>query len=214
MYDHLIQFLCYPIVNTEHVSFFIRYFKDGNESSSDHRNMKLKFTNKIPDIILTSQDIKVEGDACLEVSLVEDPSERTVDAGPEASARVQIVLLKGVNNEEEEEEEEFDQNIVPEIPGKKPLLDGDVAIRLERGVGVVQNIKLRNHAIKIKPPVFKLGARVVDGFRVKEARTGAFTVKDFRNKCKPHVFMIFVSSSYVSSIDFDYCYVHIDVQIT
>lgn len=149
--------------------------------------MKLKFTNKISSIILTSEEIKGEGGAHLEVALVDDPSEKTVDVGPEASARVEIVLLKG--EPDADDDDELDQIIVPEIPGKKPLLDGDVTIRLERGVGVVQNIKLRNHAMQ-KGTVFKLGARVVDAFHVKEAKTESFTVKDYRLKCKTVFMMI------------------------
>ncbi|KAL8465313.1 hypothetical protein ACS0TY_034715 [Phlomoides rotata] len=179
--DKLLQFvhdeldLAKKTISTE----IRRYFKDRNHSSADQRNMKLKFTNKISDEVLTSEEIKGEGGAHLEVALVDGPSEKTVDVGPEASARVEIVLLKG---EPDADDEEFHQSIIPETQGKKPLLDGDVAIRLERGVGVVQNVKLRNHAIEIRPSVFKLGATVVDAFRVKEAKTESFNVKDFRKK--------------------------------
>ncbi|KAK4437168.1 Calmodulin-binding protein 60 D [Sesamum alatum] len=163
-----------------------RIVKDGNQTSQ--RTMKLELRNRISGIILTGEEIKGEGDTCIEVVIVDESTGNVVDVGPEASANVGIVLLKGEPDASEGDDwpiQEFNENIVQEMEGKKPLLAGNVLLQLQRGIGFLENIKLRHHASKIRPPVFRLGARVVDTFdgaRVKEAKTESFTVKDFRNK--------------------------------
>ncbi|KAI3454544.1 hypothetical protein Pfo_011207 [Paulownia fortunei] len=164
-----------------------RLIKDGNQASA-RRSMKLHFRNRISKTILTGEEIKGEGNTSIEVALVDDSTGNIVDVGPEASAGVEIVLLKGEPDASEGDDwsvEEFDENIVQEMEGKKPLLAGNIALKLQRGIGVLENIKFRHHATKKKPSVFRLGARVVDTFdgdRIKEAKTESFTIKDFRNK--------------------------------
>ncbi|KAL2243991.1 UNVERIFIED_CONTAM: Calmodulin-binding protein 60 C, partial [Sesamum indicum] len=163
-----------------------RIVKDGNQTSE--RNMKLEFRNRISEVILTGEEIKGEGDTSIEVVIVDESSGHVVDVGPEASANVGIVLLKGEPDALAGDAwtvQEYNENIVQEIEGKQPLLAGKVLLKLQKGIGFLENIKLRHHASKIRPPVFRLGARVVDTFdesRIKEAKTVSFTVKDFRNK--------------------------------
>ncbi|KAL0342793.1 UNVERIFIED_CONTAM: hypothetical protein Scaly_1941900 [Sesamum calycinum] len=163
-----------------------RIVKDGSQTSE--RNMKLEFRNRISEVILTGEEIKGEGDTSIEVVIVDESTGNVVDVGPEASANVGIVLLKGEPDALAGDDwtvQEYNQNIVQEIEGKQPLLAGNVLLKLQRGVGFLENIKLRHHASKIRPPVFRLCARVVDTFNgdhIKEAKTESFTVKDFRNK--------------------------------
>lgn len=160
--------------------------------------MKLEFRNGIAPTILTGEEIKGEGGVPIEVVLVDDLAGDVVDAGAEASADIEIVLLKGKS-----EGDEFKVNIVPEMEGKKPILAGNVALQLQRGIGVVQNIKFRHHASKIKPSKFKLGARVVGDCRIREAKTEPFTLKDFRAKCKlpsyKHLWLLYLSVRYEAS---------------
>lgn len=158
--------------------------------------MKLQFRNTISQKILTCEQIKGEGNRFVEVVLVDDSTGNIIVDGPEASATVQIVVLKGEADEAFDGDdwtvEEFDEHIVPEMEGKKPLLAGNVRLRLERGVAVLDNIKFRHHAIKVMPPLCRIGARIVDkfdGVRIKEAKTGFFKVRDFRNKCKSYLFL-------------------------
>lgn len=142
--------------------------------------MKLELRNGIARTILTGEEIKGEEGLPIEVALVDDVTGVVVNDEPEASAKVELFLLKG----DDRTAEEFEASIVPQVEGKQPILAGTVALQLRRGVAIVNNIKIRHHASKIKPPEFKLGARVVGGgARVKEAKTEAFTLKDFRVKC-------------------------------
>ncbi|XP_047968223.1 calmodulin-binding protein 60 C-like isoform X2 [Salvia hispanica] len=136
--------------------------------------MKLEFRNRIARMILTREEIKGEGDVPIEVALVDDVTGDVVVDEPEASAKVEFYLLNVSGAEE---------SIVPPEEGKKAILAGNEPLQLHRGVAKINNLKIRNKATKIKPPVFKLGARVVGAsVRVKEAKTEAFTLKDFRIK--------------------------------
>ncbi|KAH6756981.1 hypothetical protein C2S53_009215 [Perilla frutescens var. hirtella] len=143
-------------------------------------NMKLEFRNGIAQAILTGEEIKGEGGIPIEVALVDDSTGDVVDAEPEASAKVEIVLLKGKTDASEEDD--WTANIVPQVEGKQPILAGKVALQLQKGIGVVQNITFRHHASKIRPSEFQLGARVVGASHIKEAKTEPFILKDFRAK--------------------------------
>ncbi|KAG8378998.1 hypothetical protein BUALT_Bualt07G0042600 [Buddleja alternifolia] len=166
----------------------MRTIKDGHQTSSARRSMKLVLENGICQTILTGEEIKGEDDASIKVALVDDSTGNIVNDERESSMNVELVLVKGEFDASEGDDwtiEAFEENIVPEMGGKKPLLAGKVRVKLQRGVGVLDNIKLRHHTSKIRPSKFRLGARVVDTFdraRVKEAMTEFFTVKDFRNK--------------------------------
>ncbi|XP_042040857.1 calmodulin-binding protein 60 B-like [Salvia splendens] len=141
----------------------------------DGSTMKLELRNRIAPMILTREEIKGEGDVPIEVALVDDVTGDVVVDEPEASANIDFFLLNV---------SEAGESIVPQEEGKKPILAaGNVPLQLHRGVAKINNLKIRNCATKIKPPVFKLGARVVGAsVRVKEATTEAFALKDFRQK--------------------------------
>ncbi|KAG6412224.1 hypothetical protein SASPL_124896 [Salvia splendens] len=140
----------------------------------DASMMKVEFRNRIVRMILTGEEIKGEGEVPIEVALVDDVTGDVVVDEPEATAKVEFYLLNVCGAEE---------LIVPQGEGKLPILAGNVPLQLHRGVAKINNLKIRNYATKIKPPVFKLGARVVGAsVRVKEAKTEAFTLKDFRIK--------------------------------
>ncbi|KAG8362593.1 hypothetical protein BUALT_BualtUnG0060600 [Buddleja alternifolia] len=166
----------------------IRTIKDGHQTSSVRRSMKLVLHNGICRTILTGEEIKGEGDASVKVALVDDSTGNIVNVERESSLNVEIILVKGEFEASERDDwtfEEFQANIVLKMEGKKPLLAGKVRVKLQRGVGVLDNIKLRHHTSKLRPSKFRLGARVFDTFdraRVKEALIELFTVKDFRLK--------------------------------
>ncbi|KAG6386156.1 hypothetical protein SASPL_155047 [Salvia splendens] len=143
--------------------------------SKDASTMKLEFRNRIARMILTGEEIKGEGYVPIEVALVDDVTRDVVVDELEASANIDFYLLNVC---------EAGESIVPQEEGKKPILAaGNVPLQLHRGVAKINNLKIRNCATKIKPPVFKLGARVVGAsVRVKEATTDAFALKDFRQK--------------------------------
>lgn len=85
-------------------------------------------------------------------------------------------------------QELFEQNIVRERDGKRPLLSGDLFVCMKDGVGTVGDLAFTDNSSWIRSRKFRLGVRVapgqVEGIRVREAKTEAFTVKDHRGERK------------------------------
>ncbi|KAM7471123.1 hypothetical protein LguiA_009306 [Lonicera macranthoides] len=84
--------------------------------------------------------------------------------------------------------EEFDQNIVRERTGKRPLLAGEfLQFTMREGFATIGDIEFTDNSSWIRGRKFRLGARVVQGrgFRIKEAMTQPLVVKDHRGECKP-----------------------------
>lgn len=154
------------------------------------RSLKLKFLTNVSDPVLTGVEIKGEGGNAIELALVDDNTGEIVESGPEASAKVEIVVLRGEFGDDNGGNwtvEEFCGNIVREREGQKSLLAETVHVRLNKGIGSIDKIKFTHSSIYMKMGMFRLGARIVDTFnniQVKEARTESFTVKDGRQLCK------------------------------
>lgn len=174
--------------NTEH---------DGHHhNQSKQRILNLQFSDKISSPVRTGEEIKGVGGHYLGVTLVNETGE-LVDSGPESSAEVHIFALKGdVDDENEGESGENglcidDSAIIAKGKNKKKgtVLLGDVHLKLNKGVGILANIKFRNSASHVSG-MFKIGARVViDSFHsgaggvvVRDANTTPFKVQDYRSK--------------------------------
>lgn len=152
--------------------------------------MKLKFLTEVSDPVLTGKEIKGEGGNAIELELVDDNTGEIVESGPEASAKVEIVVLRGEFGDDDGGNwtvDEFNSNVLREREGKRPLLAETVHVKLNKGIGSVDKIKFSHSKFYMKMGMFRLGARIVDTFnsiQVKEARTESFTVKDGRQQCK------------------------------
>ncbi|XP_059290884.1 calmodulin-binding protein 60 A-like isoform X2 [Lycium ferocissimum] len=154
------------------------------------RSLKLKFLTKVSVPVLTGVEIKGEGGNAIQVALIDDNTGEIVECGPEASAKVEIVVLKGEfggDNEGNWTAEEFCSNVVQEREGKKSPLAETVNVRLYKGIGSIDKIRFTHSSRYMRKGMFSLGARIADTFnsiRVKEARTESFTVKDGRQLYK------------------------------
>ncbi|XP_049396894.1 calmodulin-binding protein 60 A-like isoform X1 [Solanum stenotomum] len=152
------------------------------------RILKLMFRSEVSVPVLTGKEIKGEGGNAIELVLVDDNTGEIVESGPEASAKVEIVVLRGEFGDDDGGNwtvDEFNSNVVREREGKKPLLAETVHVRLNKGIGSVDKIKFSHSKFYMKMGMFRLGARIVDTFnsiQVKEARTESFTVKDGRQQ--------------------------------
>ncbi|CAL5441294.1 unnamed protein product [Camellia sinensis] len=161
----------------------------GNEIQlSKSRSLQLQFLNKLSRPVLTGKKIKGEEYTSIGVALVDGLTGQVVNAGPEASAKVQIVVLDmDVNGCEEDNwtPEEFKNKIVGEREGQKQLLMGDVYLNLKEGCGFIGNIYFKHTKCWMTKKEFRLGARIVGGFHgieVREAWTEPFIVEDSRGK--------------------------------
>nr|GMD35667.1 calmodulin-binding protein 60 A-like [Ipomoea batatas] len=173
----------------------------GNPENENHtsnpipRCLKLKFLQTISDLVLTGKEIKGEGGCVLKVALLDDVTEEVIETGSEASAKIEIVALQGELDDAVEDNwtsQVFNESIIRVNHANKSLLQGNVRLKLNKGVGVLQNVKFRQCSDWTSNCKYMLGARVVDassGTAVKEAKTKSFTVKDSRAQLyKKHEF--------------------------
>lgn len=155
--------------------------------SVESRSFQLKFLNKLSLPVLTGKHIKGEGDIPIEIALFDTITEQLVNSGPEASAKVEIVVVEGDFDGDTRSNsalEDFNNKIVREKEGRKSLLSGNVYLNLKEGIGFVGEISFTHNANWMKRCELRLGAKVVDNFngaRVREALTESFFVKDRRS---------------------------------
>lgn len=145
---------------------------------------------------------KVEGEqgAAIHIVLFDANTGHVVTSGPEASVKLDVVVLEGdFNNEDDEDwtQEEFESHVVKEREGKRPLLTGDLQVTLKEGVGTLGELTFTDNSSWIRSRKFRLGLKVASGYdegiRIREAKTEAFTVKDHRGECEFLLCIIYFS---------------------
>ncbi|MBA0622040.1 hypothetical protein Godav_007610 [Gossypium davidsonii] len=157
-------------------------------NSSESRSLQLQFLNNLSLPVFTGARIEAEDCSTIKVAIVDALTGQIVTSGPESSAKVEVVVLEGDFDGDEEDNwvvEEFNNNIVKEREGKKPLLTGDAFLTLTEGIGLVGEISFTDNSSWTRCRRFRLGARVVDGSggtRVREAKTESFIVRDHRGE--------------------------------
>ncbi|KAL2932110.1 Calmodulin-binding protein 60 B [Bienertia sinuspersici] len=155
----------------------------------DGRNLQLHFRNRLSLPLFTGGKVEGEQGAAIHIVLIDANTGQLVTAGPESSAKLDIVVLEGDFNDEDDADwtiEDFESHLVKEREGKRPLLTGDVQVTLKEGVGTLGELTFTDNSSWIRSRQFRLGLRVVTGFsegvRIREAKTEAFTVKDHRGE--------------------------------
>lgn len=166
---------------------------DGNDAkenySSGPRCFQLKFITDIFLPVFTGSRIEGRESSNLMVALVDTLTGEVVGAGPQSSAKVEIVVLEGdfEGGGDNYTAEEFRNNIVREREGKKPLLTGETLVSLKDGIGSVGEISFTDNSSWTRSRRFRLGARIIDdndGTRILEAKTASFVVRDHRGECE------------------------------
>ncbi|ESQ50567.1 hypothetical protein EUTSA_v10022604mg [Eutrema salsugineum] len=153
------------------------------------RNLQLQFRSRLSVPLFTGGKIEGEQGAAIHVVLLDVTTGHVLTVGPEASAKLDVVVLDGDFNNEDDEGwsgEEFDGHLVKERQGKRPLLTGDLQVTLKEGVGTLGELIFTDNSSWIRCRKFRLGLKVSSGYcegiRVREAKTEAFTVKDHRGE--------------------------------
>ncbi|XP_010536924.1 PREDICTED: calmodulin-binding protein 60 B [Tarenaya hassleriana] len=153
------------------------------------RNLQLHFRSRLSLPLFTGGRVEGEQGAAIHVILIDANSGHAVTFGPEASAKLDVVVLEGdFNNEDDEDwtQEEFESHIVKEREGKRPLLAGDLQVTLKEGVGSLGELIFTDNSSWIRSRKFRLGLKAASGYcegiRIREAKTEAFTVKDHRGE--------------------------------
>ncbi|CAK9874017.1 unnamed protein product [Sphagnum jensenii] len=155
----------------------------------NQRNLQLQFRNKLALPLFTGS--KVDGDqgTGIHVALLDADTGQIVSTGPEASAKLDIVVLEGdfaTDDEENWSREEFENALVRERDGKRPLLTGELTVVLKNGIATLGDLTFTDNSSWIRSRKFRIGVRVADsvseGLQIREAVTEAFTVKDHRGE--------------------------------
>ncbi|KAL4584974.1 hypothetical protein LXL04_009587 [Taraxacum kok-saghyz] len=164
-----------------------------NETDSSlPRKLQLQFLSSLSLPVFTGT--RIEGGDCntLKVALIDASTGKTVPSGIGSLSTVEIVVLEGDFDSNEVDNwtvEEFNNNIVRERQGKKPLLSGNTLLKLEQGIGLVGDLSFTDNSSWTRSRKFRLGARVLgscDGDRVREAKSESFVVRDHRVYKKHH----------------------------
>lgn len=165
------------------------------------RNLRLHFRSGLSLPLFTGGKVEGQQGAAIDIVLIDANTGHVVTSGPESSLKLDVVVLEGdFNNEDDDNwtEEEFDSHVVKERDGKRPLLTGDLQVVLNEGVGTLGELSFTDNSSWIRSRKFRLGLKVAsdccEGFRIREAKTDAFTVKDHRGERK---FLTFVVSKVV-----------------
>lgn len=155
----------------------------------DGRNLQLYFRSRLSLPLFTGGKVEGEQGAAIHVVLVDANTGHVVTSGPEASVKLDIVVLEGDFNNEDDDgwtQEEFESHVVKEREGKRPLLTGDLQVTLKEGVGTLGDLTFTDNSSWIRSRKFRLGLKVASGYcegiRIREAKTEAFTVKDHRGE--------------------------------
>lgn len=141
--------------------------------------------------IFTGSKIEGEGSLSITIALVDALTRQIVAPGKEFQIKAEIVVLEGDFESGEDDDwtaQEFNNNIVKEREGKRPLISGDAFIALVDGIGTVGELSFTDNSSWTRSRKFRLGARTEDGsfngVRVREAKTESFVVKDHRGECE------------------------------
>ncbi|KAJ8499079.1 hypothetical protein OPV22_009631 [Ensete ventricosum] len=155
----------------------------------DGRNLQLHFRTRLSLPLFTGGKVEGEQGAAIHVVLLDANSGHVVSSGPEASAKLDVLVLEGDFNDEDDEnwtEEDFESHVVKEREGKRPLLTGDVQVSLKDGVGSLGELTFTDNSSWIRSRKFRLGLKIASGYcegiRIREAKTEAFVVKDHRGE--------------------------------
>jgi hypothetical protein len=153
---------------------------------STSKKLQLQFMARLSLPIFTGTKIEGEGSFSMTIALVDEFTGQIVASGKESLMKVEIVVLEGDFEGEDWTSQEFDNNIVREREGKRPLISGDVFVALTGGIGTAREVSLTDNSSWTRSRKFRLGARTEDGcfngIRVREAKTESFVVKDHRGE--------------------------------
>ncbi|XP_044465653.1 protein SAR DEFICIENT 1-like [Mangifera indica] len=153
-------------------------------------SLKLIFSKKLSLPIFTGSKITDVENNPLQVVLVDNRGGHMISANLAQPIKIEIVVVDGDFSPGEGENwssEEFENKIVKERTGKRPLLTGEMSnITMRDGFAPIGDIEFTDNSSWIRSRKFRIGVKVVagncQGIRIREAITEAFVVKDHRGE--------------------------------
>ncbi|PIN21860.1 hypothetical protein CDL12_05429 [Handroanthus impetiginosus] len=155
---------------------------------SGSRNLQLQFQGTLPQKLFTGNRVLSEEKTPIKVALYDSSSRKIITSGPLSSLKVTIVVLDGDFGPDDREDwttKEFDNKIVKNREGRRPLVTGELTVNLHGGVGTIGEICFTDNSSWIRSGKFRLGAKVnanSDEISIREAMSNAFKVKDHRGE--------------------------------
>ncbi|KAK9097900.1 hypothetical protein Syun_024945 [Stephania yunnanensis] len=153
------------------------------------RHLQLRFLSRFSLPLFTERKVEWEKDASIHVGLFDATTGSIVTSGPESSVKLDVVVLEGdFNNGDDENWSsiEFEDHVINERKGRRPLLIGDLQVQLKEGVGTLGDISFTDNSSWVPSKMFRFGVKVApnccEGIRIREAKTEAFAVKDHRGE--------------------------------
>lgn len=152
-------------------------------------SVELVFAKKLSLPIFTASKILDEDNNSIQIQIVDKTNNTNSDLPN--PIKVEIVVLDGdfpTGGRDDWTTEEFENNILRERTGKRPLLTGDVNVTVRDGLTTIGEIEFTDNSSWIRSRKFRIGARVApgtsayQGSRIREAITDAFVVKDHRGE--------------------------------
>ncbi|KAK9099927.1 hypothetical protein Scep_023357 [Stephania cephalantha] len=153
------------------------------------RHLQLRFLSRFSLPLFTERKVEWEKDASIHVGLFDATTGSIVTSGPESSVKLDVVVLEGdFNNGADENWSsiEFEDHVINERKGRRPLLIGDLQVQLKEGVGTLGSLSFTDNSSWVPSKMFRFGVKVApnccEGIRIREAKTEAFAVKDHRGE--------------------------------
>ncbi|XP_050257294.1 protein SAR DEFICIENT 1 [Quercus robur] len=151
-------------------------------------SLKLKFSNKLSLPVFTGSKIGSFDNNPLQIFVVDNANPNVPIILPQP-IKIEIVVVDGDFPQGDREtwtSEEFNNNIVKERTGRRPLLTGELNVTMRDGFAPIGDIEFTDNSSWIRSRKFRVGVRVVPGsngdVRICEAMTEPFVVKDHRGE--------------------------------
>lgn len=162
----------------------------GGGSGKENNNLKLRFKNKVPSTIFTTNNIEAENGKPLQVELFDVTNNTIVDtAHPLSSAWIEVVILDGEFDDEKAITHSiFDKSVVSQRLGERPLLiGGGKRFRLKNGVSSITNLSFTTNSSRTRTKNIRLGLKLLHESNnnyptIQYAVSNPFRVKDHRGQ--------------------------------
>lgn len=136
-------------------------------AKSDVRNLQLQLRTKLSLPIFTGKKLEGKGGDRISVVLIDANTGEVVTSGPESSIKLDVVVLEGDFEKDDGDnwaQEEFENYLVKQCEGKRPLLTGNLLVTLKRGVGELGELLFTDNSSWNRSKKFRIGLKVASGY--------------------------------------------------
>ncbi|XP_061357587.1 protein SAR DEFICIENT 1-like isoform X1 [Gastrolobium bilobum] len=161
------------------------------QAMEQQSSLQLSFNKRLSLPIFTSSRIlDIDGNPINIILVNKSDDGQMVQTSVPYPIKLEIVVLDGDfppnDNEDYWTSEQFNNHIVKERTGKRPLIAGELNLTMRDGIAPTGDIEFTDNSSWIRSRKFRVAVRVSpgnnQGLRIREAMTEAFTVKDHRGE--------------------------------